>query len=720
MTQHCRTKIKKTFVATVLVANLFCLPQFTWADAPLQIKTEIEKMNLSTGVQYSAYQVIDEQNSKRINVVSIDPNDPYTRMEVALTNGDLSSREKPSEMGRRMNAEGKGIVAAANGDFFSTAAPYYPIGMQITNHELIISPQGFPTLGLTKDKKYMIGTPVLNASAGSVNRGSNFSYPLAHVNRQRGTDMLVLYTPAMGANTATNDYGTEIILKPDDRVLKAGSTYECLVTAVTTDRGNNPIPADSWVLSGNGKAQDFLQRFLLGDTIQLSLTFADDRWNDVVQAVGGHDLLLENGRPTAVLGNNDSLTVKCHARTVAGLTPDGDLELVVVEAKAEEGDGMTLPEITGFLQSRGIVTAINLDGGGSSVLAGRNPGDNFLTLLTTPSDGGRERAVANGLLFFSTAPRGALKYLQLNPQTVKLFQGSHVQFSLKAQDEYYNPRVPDSVDWEAEEKVGSFAPDGLFQATGEGTGLITATAENASAYARVTVVNQIADLKISPAGVQLEPGATQQFTVTAYDENGEVILVDQDLYQWTVDPQLGTMDSATGVLTVTGPQTGGEIKVELGGKEAAALINSGLQAALAGNAVAGQQVTISVTHNNQPVAGALIRQVQPVESVGVINASALYIRTKPDTKSSAIDKLPRDTQLTVLSKDGDWCRVRLADGKEGYAFAEYLIIQGAGVLGQTDENGQFVFKVNVPGEYVFQAEKDNYLPATLTQTFVKK
>ncbi|MDX9872608.1 MAG: hypothetical protein RBT41_09340, partial [Clostridia bacterium] len=288
MTQYCKSGIKKTFAALILAANLVCLPQFTWAGSTPQVQIEVEKMNLSTGVQYSAYQVIDERNSKRIKVVSIDADDPYTRMEVALTNGDLLSREKPSEMGRRMNAEGKAIIVAANGDFFSTVAPYYPIGVQITNYELIISPQGFPALGLTKDKKYIIGTPVLNASAGSVNRGINSSYPLAHVNRQRGTDMLVLYTPAMGANTVTNDYGTEIILKPDDRVLKAGATYECLVTAVTTDKGNNPIPADCWVLSGNGKAQDFLQRFLLGDTIKLSLTFTDERWNDVVQAVGGH------------------------------------------------------------------------------------------------------------------------------------------------------------------------------------------------------------------------------------------------------------------------------------------------------------------------------------------------------------------------------------------------------------------------------------------------
>jgi exopolysaccharide biosynthesis protein/SH3-like domain-containing protein len=794
---HLKFKISKSIITVALSASLFCLPLSAWGDSTRQIKTEAEQVHLSTGVLYSAYQVIDNNNSQEVKVLSIDPTDQYTRMEIALANGKLlGNREKPTEMGQRLSAEGKSIVAATNGDFFSTVAPYYPIGVQISNSELVISPQGFPALGLTKDKQYIIGTPVLSAVASSANQGT--SYPLAHVNRQRGQDTLVLYTPAMGSTTATNDYGTEVILKPNAKVLTAGNTYECVVTGATTDKGNNPIPTDSWVLSGNGRAQEFLQRFLLGDTIKITVSFTDNTWNNVIQAVGGHEVILENNQPTAVLNNKDSLVAGRHARTVAGLTRTGKLEVFVVGAQPEQGDGMTLPEMAEFLQSKGIVTALNLDGGGSSVMAIRNPGDNFITIMNNPS-GGKERAVENGFLFFSTAPRGAIKCLYPTPQRVKLFQGSHVQFSLKALDEYYNPQIPVNIDWEVEPQIGSITTNGLFTGTGEGTGLVTIRTEKASTNAQVTVVNQIASLKISPANVQLKPGSSQKFVVTAYDENGEEILVDQELYQWTVDDKLGTLDPASGVLSVTGQMDNSQVKVRLGGKEAVAEINPNLQMTMAGKAVVGQQVTISVTHNNQPMSGATIRQVQPEITIttglvnasalyirskpdtesspiaklpkgteltvlsqngdwykvrlangeegyafaiyltlqgggsvlgplvqpeistGLVNASALYIRSEPDTESSPIAKLPKGTELTVLSQNGDWCKVRLANGEEGYAFAIYLTLQSGGnILGQTDQNGMYSFEVKASGQFVFQAEKDNYLAATLPQTFTKK
>ncbi|WP_338826422.1 phosphodiester glycosidase family protein [Neomoorella thermoacetica] len=41
-------------------------------------------------------------------------------------------------------------------------------------------------------------------------------------------------------------------------------------------------------------------------------------------------------------------------------------------------------ELAVFMQSRGIVAAINLDGGGSSVLAARDVGRNGLTIFNSP------------------------------------------------------------------------------------------------------------------------------------------------------------------------------------------------------------------------------------------------------------------------------------------------------------------------------------------------
>lgn len=61
----------------------------------------------------------------------------------------------------------------------------------------------------------------------------------------RGPDQLILYTPKFGAYTGTNQWGTEITVRKG---------------IVTKVGGNNSfIPMDGFVLSGHGKAKEFLQ-----------------------------------------------------------------------------------------------------------------------------------------------------------------------------------------------------------------------------------------------------------------------------------------------------------------------------------------------------------------------------------------------------------------------------------------------------------------------------
>ena len=61
--------------------------------------------------------------------------------------------------------------------------------------------------------------------------------------------------------------------------------------------------------------------------------------------------------------------------------------------------GMTLAELASLMRELGCSDALNLDGGGSTTLWTRG------AVVNRPSDG-QERAVADGLLLFSTAPKG--------------------------------------------------------------------------------------------------------------------------------------------------------------------------------------------------------------------------------------------------------------------------------------------------------------------------
>lgn len=55
-------------------------------------------------------------------------------------------------------------------------------------------------------------------------------------------------------------------------------------------------------------------------------------------------------------------------RTAIGYTEDGNLIMVAVDGREGASIGMTLRELAGFLQSIGCVNAMNLDGGGSTVM----------------------------------------------------------------------------------------------------------------------------------------------------------------------------------------------------------------------------------------------------------------------------------------------------------------------------------------------------------------
>jgi hypothetical protein len=99
-----------------------------------------------------------------------------------------------------------------------------------------------------------------------------------------------------------------------------------------------------------------------------------------------------------------------HPRTAAGVTRDGrTLLLVVVDGRRPGWSaGVTLPELARLMIEAGAWDAVNLDGGGSSAMWRREPGEAAGRILNQPSDG-RVRPVANhlGVRVSSASPRSS-------------------------------------------------------------------------------------------------------------------------------------------------------------------------------------------------------------------------------------------------------------------------------------------------------------------------
>jgi hypothetical protein len=110
------------------------------------------------------------------------------------------------------------------------------------------------------------------------------------------------------------------------------------------------------------------------------------------QVVSGNTMLITNG--TAVPHENKVR----HPRTAVGLNADATkLTILVVDGrKPGLAVGMSYDELTVELIRLGCHEALNLDGGGSSVMALRDATTGGYRILNQPTDG-RERAVANVL-----------------------------------------------------------------------------------------------------------------------------------------------------------------------------------------------------------------------------------------------------------------------------------------------------------------------------------
>jgi hypothetical protein len=103
---------------------------------------------------------------------------------------------------------------------------------------------------------------------------------------------------------------------------------------------------------------------------------------DARQIVSGSDLLVVDGRKTAS-GSSRA------PRTAAGMDREGrTLILLVIDGRRDSySAGESLSELAGEMIHLGCSDAVNLDGGGSSTLALRDPSTRMVRIANRPSDG---------------------------------------------------------------------------------------------------------------------------------------------------------------------------------------------------------------------------------------------------------------------------------------------------------------------------------------------
>ncbi|MGI8929151.1 MAG: phosphodiester glycosidase family protein [Candidatus Limnocylindrales bacterium] len=335
---------------------------------------------------------------QQVHVVVADTSDGSVKVQPLLSNDLVAGRERTSALANRYSASHSGMTAVAgvNGDFWWPGLTVTPRGLHIQNGEVMTSgPTGLPTLGVTAtgslrmDNVRVVVRAIDGAGGVTVN----------HVNGYRRLGQAVIYTPRFRSTTGTTDDGTEVILAVEGTLAPRGR-LNATVVEVRRGAGNSPIGAGQMVLSANGTWAGYLASLQPGHKLAVASNVTIEGWESVVQAVGGDQFLVRDGvASTGISGR--------HPRTSAGLTSDGKLLMVTVDGRQPGySHGVSAEELGALMKQLGAVHALNFDGGGSTTMAVRSPGSDYVRVVNSPSDGG-ERAVTSSLAVFSTTRTSA-------------------------------------------------------------------------------------------------------------------------------------------------------------------------------------------------------------------------------------------------------------------------------------------------------------------------
>jgi hypothetical protein len=358
----------------------------------LSIGTVIKESSSSivSGVKKSELEIQSPQGKQHVYKLDVELSDEKIAIETALSNEQVLGLEPVLQQANRYNGNGRYVLGAVNGDYFKANGS--PVDLMVHHGEIITTNttpvQERVIFGMNSNGKPMIGNPDVMIEM-KINGGN--SYRVDSINKPRFANHLVIYTPYFSSSTQTNSLGTEVVLTNLQGKLNGNGTLTGTVKQVIVGKGNEKLLPGEIVLSGHGKASQYLQQAKEGDRIEISIRYDQEAWDGVQEAIGGRYRLVANG---AVQSFN---IAGAHPRTAIGIDQNGNVLLVVVDGRnPNHSNGVTLNELAKLMKDFGAVDAMTLDGGGSSTFVARQP-DGSLVIENKPSDG-KPRPVANALL----------------------------------------------------------------------------------------------------------------------------------------------------------------------------------------------------------------------------------------------------------------------------------------------------------------------------------
>lgn len=300
---------------------------------------------VAPGIKHIKLTKICQGRPVRVNVVEINPDlNPNIEVNPQLASTDkLTSKSTISSIAKRNNS-----IVAINGTYFKPQTGV-PLGTLMINKKLYTGPiYNRVAMGFF-DNGYDMARIELNAVI-KTNKGE---IKIDNVNQPRMLSTYTLvYTSDWGNySPASPQYGMQI-------AVQNGKIIEISNQSVA-------IPKNGYVIVG---PKSKLEKFTNAKHLNLNIKTIPN-WENVNHIISGGPYLVKNNEVFIDIAEQKLLAIGSkNPRTAIGYTQDGNLILAVIDGREGASVGMTLRELANFMKSVGCVNAMNLDGGGSTVM----------------------------------------------------------------------------------------------------------------------------------------------------------------------------------------------------------------------------------------------------------------------------------------------------------------------------------------------------------------
>lgn len=477
-----------------------------------------------------------------------------------------------------MKDNGLRPLVGINADYFSFKTGI-PMGYTIIDGEIVSKEYGGQdAVGFRSD-----GTGFIKwlDIATTVSDGEK-TVDVMYINKwcQPGFDPIYMLTDKFGKTTKTSSECIFVICSLVDGTLSIDTSMTMTVDDIFIYNGEIEIPEGKIVMlmdtSGDANCYDFLSRLAVGDTVTVTNTAVGDdgTWKTAqngVSSVGGR--LISGGVV------NSNFEAGAAPRTAVGIKADGNIIFYTLDGRQQGYSyGAQLKTLAQRMAELGCVDALNLDGGGSTVISAVFPGNDFSTTVNSPSDG-YLRNVANFIFLKDNRERTDVPWIVTlkDAGNTNYLSGMSTVVEVESVYDTANYKMEDmsgltmGVDTETASTIDD---SGYLQLLGTGDVNVVISGSGGDVASRlynvyetpeeIKVFNQADWKEISE--IYTAPNEELQLNLSAGSYiNGTELLSNNSLYTWEVEGDIGTI-TPEGIFTLADTvNKEGKIKVSVGG-----------------------------------------------------------------------------------------------------------------------------------------------------------